>query len=895
MSGNAGIRGYLIQTIICVLDALEKDNNWVSVTLEPMDESEKVDIRWRYSNDITKVCQVKSSQNIIRKSAAKKWCQELESNSPDAKEYELILVGTPEESLLQTSKIGNTDIPAPKPLDTQILIDVASNKIDSYYERKGKNKISSKVREILVKSLTAHFGNNSIVGKEIERNEFDTLLKDWISSIEAQIEANPFASLAPPMANEKVEFNHRIAKKILELIGWNQFGENYTTEVVDEETAEVFNPVLNFAGDLESKLKEKTGDFIMVSSVSTLTYPKTSKQEILKFIHDTEIIFNDFKIKKTIPLKKYEVTDYYNILFWLTTDNNEVTSDFIHHVKDNFKRDLLNEEINYFILDNNKANFLISSIATAKNYRQDIPVKFLYPITESNQSPDKIGQRGLKLPVQYINSSIIPIAKEDKSKISFLLFCSDPFSTDSLKKLIWLTIKLTSGFGNEYILYFPDYNETLHKNEATKVIRSFNEDLLDEKIQLKSYDRIDAAALDSITSTTVNYSKNEVYEEKDEQSLINSKHLNEAFINILPYGDILKPFLNTEAITANDLKIFLANKGIIIKNADKVKLIDLMSTLLMSPKELEDFKSLIDIKDRTIHTTNEIYNIKNNDSLENIVKKINPNFDVIGDGFKTKILNENLKLEKHPTNKDEFIISSDTETKDPTSQISVNTVWGKFEAIFRKEDDKIVVSQINSVSREDKLIANRAVKAVLDELKRVDFVKEETVSVMFKNFGSNSDRVNFLLSFINTESSAILHSADIQSIKFKFDDNTEIPETYKDKADKDLVINFEGKALGSLNELVDQKSKEAVFLEEMRILYKFNHANIKNGLYKVTYNFSNALKNKFETNGNFKTEPYLIMSNNVKNLGNVDALKKILSKEIEKLKINKLKQFNIIE
>lgn len=895
MSGNAGIRGYLIQTIICVLDALEQDNDWISVTLEPTDESEKVDIRWKYPNDITKVCQVKSSQNIIRKSAAKKWCVELETNSPNANEYELLLVGNLDASLLSTPKIGNTIICEPKPLDTQLLIDIASTKIDSYYERKGKHKLSSRVREILVKSLTMHFGTNSIIGKEIERVEFDKLLKDWISVIEAQIEANPFASLAPPIENEKVEFNHRIAKKILELIGWNQFGENYSMEVVDEATGELFNPILDFAGDLESKLKEKTGDFVMVTSLHGLEYPKTSKQEILKFINDTDIIFNDFKEKKIIPLKKYEITDYYNILFWLTTDNNEVTSDFIHHVKDNFKRDLLNEEMNYFIIDNNKANFLISSIATAKNYRQDIPVKFLYPITESNQSPDKIGQRGLKLPVQYINSSIIPIAKEDKSKISFLLFCSDPFSIDGLKKLIWLTIKLTSGFGNEYILYFPDYNDLLHKNDAAQVIRSFNEELLDEKIQLKSYDRIDAAALDTISNTSVTYSKNETYEEKDEQSLINSKHLNEAFINILPYGDILKPFLNTEAITANDLKIFLANKGIIIKNADKVKLINLMSTLLMSPKELEDFKSLIDIKDRAVHTTNEIYNIKTNDTLENIFKKITPNLDNIGDGFKTKILNENLKVEMHPTNKDEFIISSDTETKNPTSQISVNTVWGKFDVIFRKEDDKIVVSQINSVSREDKLIANRVAKVVLDELKRVNFVQEETVNVMFKNFGSNSERVNFLLSFINTDSSAILHSADIQSIKFKFDDNTEIPETYKDKADKDLVINFEGKALGSLNELVDPKSKEAVFLEEMKILYKFNHANIQNGLYKVTYNFSNALKSKIETNGNFKTEPYLIMSNHVKNIGNVDALKKILSKEIEKLKINKLKQFNIIE
>jgi hypothetical protein len=895
MSGNAGIRGYLIQTIICVLDALEQDNNWISVTLEPTDESEKVDIRWKYPNDIIKVCQVKSSQNIIRKSAAKKWTEELESNSPNANIFELIIVGTPEESLLKTSKIGNTTICEPQPLNTKTLIDVASNKIDGYYERKGKTKISSKVREILVKTLTAHFGDNSITGKEIERLEFDTLLKDWISSIELQIEANPFASLAPPIENENVSFNHRIAKRILELIGWSQFDENLTIELVDEDTAEVFNPFMDFAGDLESKLKENTGDYIMVSSIHDIEYPKTSKEEIVKFINNSNFIFDEFKRQKTIPLKKYKLTDYYSILFWLTTNNNEVSIDFIHHAKDNFKRDLLNEEITYLLIDNNKANFLISSIVTAKNYRQEIPVKFLYPITENNQSPDKIGQRGIKLPVQYINSSIIPIAKEDKSKISFLLFCSDPFSAESLKKLIWLTIKLTSGFGNEYILYFPDYNDTIHKNEASRIIRSFSEELLDDKIQLKKYDRIDTEALDSLPKTTVTYSKNETYDEQAQQSLITSKHLNEAFINILPYGDILKPFLNTEAITANDLKIFLAKKGIIVKNADKVNLISLMSSLLMSPKELEDFKSLIDIKDRAIHTNNEYYNIKTNDTLEDVIKKINPNFDNIGEGFQTKILNENLKIEKHPSNPNEFIISSDTEIKDPTSQISVNTNWGKFETIFSKENDKLVISQINSVSREDKLIANRVVKAVLDEFKRVDFVKDETINVMFKNFSSNSDRVNFLLSFINTESSAILHSADIQSIKFKFDSNTEMPELYKDKADKDLVINFEGKALGSLNELVDPKSKEAVFLEEMKILYKFNYTNIQNGLYKVTYNFSNALKSKIETNGNFKTEPYLIMTNNVKNLNSVDSLKKLLSKEIEKLKLEKLKQFNIIE
>lgn len=895
MSGNASIRGYLIQTIICVLDALEQDNNWTSVTLEPLDESEKVDIRWRYPNDYTRVCQVKSSQNTIKKSAAKKWAEELETNSPNANEYELILVGTCEQSLLNKPKIGKTNIGEPKSLDTNTLIAVCSHKLDGYYERHGKHKISSKVREILVKSLTTHFGTNSITGKEIERNDFDALLKNWIGYIEQQIESNPFASIAPPMVSEKVEINHRIAKKILELIGWNQFDENLNEESVDSDTGEILNYNLDFAGDLESKLKEKTGDFIMVSSIHDVEYPARSEEAIKKFLNNSEFFLSNFKKKRTIPLKKYESTDCYGILFWLTTNNNEVSTDFIHQAKQNFKRELLNAEINYFLIDNNKANFLISSIITAKSYLQDVPVKFLYPITESNQSPSIIGDRGLKLPPQYINSSVIPIVKESKSKISFLLFCSDSFTSESLKKLIWLTIKLTSGFGNEYVLYFPDYDNSLHKNIAAKVVRSFNEELLDEKIVIVRYSRIDAALLDSVDKTSVTYDTFEPYKEAKQFSLPSIKHINEAFINILPYGDLLKPFLNTEAITATDLKIFLAKKGIIIKNSDRVKLISLMSSLLMSPLELEDFKALIDIKDRAIHTNNGYYNIKNNDALENIIKKINPNFDNIGEGFKTKILNENLKIEMNPSNKNEFSISSDTEVKNPTSQISVNTDWGKFEVIFTKENSKLITSQIKSISREDKLIANRIEKMVIEEFKRIDFIKPETVSVMFKNFKSNSDRVNFFLSFTKTDSSAILHKADIQSIKFKFDDNTEIPDNYKDKADKDLVINFEGKTLGSLNELVDQKSKDAIFLEEMKILYQFSHSNIKNGLYIVTYNFSNALKSKTEVDGNFKTEPYLVMSDKVKNLASLDSLKKVLAKEIEKLKLEKLKQFNIVE
>ena len=48
MGGQSGIRGYLIQTLIAILESFER-NDWASICIEPNDESEKVDIKWIYS------------------------------------------------------------------------------------------------------------------------------------------------------------------------------------------------------------------------------------------------------------------------------------------------------------------------------------------------------------------------------------------------------------------------------------------------------------------------------------------------------------------------------------------------------------------------------------------------------------------------------------------------------------------------------------------------------------------------------------------------------------------------------------------------------------------------------------------------------------------------------
>lgn len=893
MGGNDGIRGYIIQTIICLLDALSSDNQWIKVTLEPLDESEKVDIKWGYPNKI-KVCQVKSSKNVIRYTAAKKWCIDLVNGAHNADEYELVIVGHPDERLLNTEFIDNVKIAGIKSLETDSLIDIASTKIDAYFEKHGKSKISSKVREILVKTLTAHFGTNSITGKEITREIFDKDLIDWISAIENQIETNPFATLANPVSDENKPFNYRIAKKIIELIGWTKFSENLTVDVYNHRKEENEQFKVDFFGDFESKLKSDEDDVILITSLHDLMYPSSSKKEIQAYLHSSEMVFADLLQNKKIPIKRNKNTVYHNILFWLTTENTEINQDFIYHAKDNYKKELLKDGIYYYLVDNNKANFLISSIVTAKNYREDLTVKFLYPITEDNQTPGLIGKRGIKLPPQYINSSILPIIKESSNKISILIFCSDVFSEDSLKKLIWLTIRLTSGLGNEYLLWFPDYNDSEHKNIASEVIRSYNDDMLEERIQVKRYEHVDAEVLDGVLTTHNLTLANEMFDELNTQNSIKSKHLNDAFISILPYGDIIKPFLKTDAITANDMKIFLAKKGLFMKSADRSGLIGLMSTLLFSPKELEDFKTLIDVKDRALNTTNEIFQIKRNESLEYIFRQVSPNFDNITERLNTKLLDTPM-FKQSISNSNEYVLDVRTERKDPTSQISVNTLWGRIEIVCSKENDNLIINRINTVSREDKIIANRIMKSVEYEFKQADLIKDDTVRVMFKSFISNIDRVNFLLSFTNVSSSTIFKESEIKSIKFKFDDNEDIPEAFRDKKDKDIITYFSGRNLSGINEISDEDFKKVLLLEEIHITYKYDFYNIKNGYYNVKYNFSDALKNKPDKDGVFKSEPNLHMSNKVKDLSNIELFKKELSNEIERIKLEKFKHFNIIE
>ncbi|EEK80113.1 hypothetical protein COE58_10435 [Bacillus cereus] len=101
--GPAATRGFLIQTITCILKAL-KEKNWDMVEIEPTDSNEKIDLKWYVGNELELATQVKSSINPFLIETVIKLLSQMIGSCPEAKVFELVLVGNFEEGMIKFSR-----------------------------------------------------------------------------------------------------------------------------------------------------------------------------------------------------------------------------------------------------------------------------------------------------------------------------------------------------------------------------------------------------------------------------------------------------------------------------------------------------------------------------------------------------------------------------------------------------------------------------------------------------------------------------------------------------------------------------------------------------------------------------------------------------------------------
>jgi len=195
VGGREAIRGFSIQTLVCLLDSLQTQNgHWMAVTIEPDSGNDKVDILWEFSGGFRRVQQVKSSQNQIGRADVATWCSELKA-SGKADSYQLILAGPIAASVLQDAPFDDVEVPIPSSLDTLALIDQAITKVDRYLLDKGINSLPLAIRESLIHIISSRLLEGAVHGKRLTREEFDGWILYWITSaypeaIEQRLSAN---------------------------------------------------------------------------------------------------------------------------------------------------------------------------------------------------------------------------------------------------------------------------------------------------------------------------------------------------------------------------------------------------------------------------------------------------------------------------------------------------------------------------------------------------------------------------------------------------------------------------------------------------------------------------------------------------------------------------------
>lgn len=195
MGGREAIRGFSVQTLVCLLDSLQPSNDdWTSVTIEPDSDNDKVDILWEFSDGARRFQQIKSSKNQIGRADVVAWCSELKA-SGEADSYQLMLAGPIAAAVLQDAPFDGVEVPVPASLDTLALIDQAITKVDRYLAGKAIAPLSLPIRESLVYIVAARLLDGSVRGQKLMREEFDGWLLYWIAvaypeAIEQRISTN---------------------------------------------------------------------------------------------------------------------------------------------------------------------------------------------------------------------------------------------------------------------------------------------------------------------------------------------------------------------------------------------------------------------------------------------------------------------------------------------------------------------------------------------------------------------------------------------------------------------------------------------------------------------------------------------------------------------------------
>jgi hypothetical protein len=296
------------------------------------------------------------------------------------------------------------------------------------------------------------------------------------------------------------EEGEAVAERFLRLIGWGSAQHGVPLPCV---RAEVHSKAADGRGThgidyllaCKSPLGDGVGQNLVVSvKYSAEAYPANPKGVFKAHFTDlahTLECFKNSEVRRSAARGVKGVTRGQDIgvLLWVNNDQKG-EADVISRVANSVPPDGLKYEAVYLV-DNRRAEFIFDSIDYARHAEPGCEVTFFYHDTGKGFNPHLRLSDGPLMPVEYTNSSVLPLKIVDKASPKRILMLStlEPFSEAGLKRLMGLAQQLSQGWCSKVVLAFRDFSHLEHGNVVQAAKSCFSDAKFTEGVEVQCYDR----------------------------------------------------------------------------------------------------------------------------------------------------------------------------------------------------------------------------------------------------------------------------------------------------------------------------------------------------------------------------------------------------------------------
>lgn len=274
------------------------------------------------------------------------------------------------------------------------------------------------------------------------------------------------------------EYGEDIIENFLSDIGWNDPVKGMTIQCYmqngehknDKEKSVKTHGVDFLYSYMNPLFDGQLNNIIISSKYSMDKYPNSPTEKFKWYIADLVNTIQCFSCSE----KKVELISLYNctsindvgVLFWLS-GSKDSDDDLISKVSSSRLDLTCNNTV--YIVDNRHITFILELIKYIKA-QEKYHYSFYYPSTGLNINPTSRQNTGNIMPVEYINSSLIPFKLENKSNSNeTILFIGtlEKFEKDTFIRLMGLAKDLSTNLVGQVIIGFPDYSYLSH-NEIVR-------------------------------------------------------------------------------------------------------------------------------------------------------------------------------------------------------------------------------------------------------------------------------------------------------------------------------------------------------------------------------------------------------------------------------------------